>query len=59
VASLALTRPVSPLIAERSGRMIGSGKKVCASRPSRGRRPARRKLDFPDTLLALDNHAIG
>ena len=43
----ALSRPVSPEIAARSGRITGSGRKVCGSRPSLGNRPARRKLDLP------------
>jgi hypothetical protein len=46
--SSACTRPVSPLIAARPGRTIGSDRKLRSSRASRGRRPARRNDDLPD-----------
>ena len=46
-ASNAQTSPASPLIAARSGRMIGSGRKLRSSRAKRGHNPARRKEDLP------------
>ena len=46
-SSSAASRPVSPLIAARSGRITGSGRKLRSSRLSRGNRPARRNDDLP------------
>ena len=38
---------MSPLIAARSGRITGNGRKLRSSRASRGNRPARRNEDLP------------
>ena len=46
-AASALTRPVSPVSAARSGRITGKGMNCASSRSSLGRRPARRNEDLP------------
>ena len=45
--SSAESKPVSPVIAARSGRITGNGRKFRSSRMSRGKRPARRNDDLP------------